>query len=161
MSAGWSVRKASPGDLEEVLRLRLALMRSTGSVLAGSAQEAVFLVDSRAYLERTLPLGRFHAWLGVAGDRVVASSGVVPFERPPVPGNPAGLELYILNMYTEPEWRGRGLARALFAEVMRFAREQGAGRVWLHTTDDGRPLYESEGFTSNPKVLEWTPPRAG
>jgi GNAT superfamily N-acetyltransferase len=157
MQAEWRVRKAGLEDVEEVIRLRIALIRSTGHVVAHSEEERTLVEDTRAYLARALPSGRFHAWLAEAGGRAVASSGVVPFERPPNPNNRLGLELYILNMFTEPEWRGRGLARALFAEVMRFAREQGAGRVWLHATPDGRPLYESEGFTTNPTAMEWMP----
>ncbi len=161
MHVEWSVRKARLEDMEEVIRLRMELLRSTGSVVARSEQERALRGDTRAYLSRALPSGRFHAWLGVAGGRGVASSGVIPFERPPVPNNWMGLEFYVLNMFTEPEWRGRGLARALFSEVMRFAREQGAGRVWLHATPDGRPLYESAGFSPNPTALEWRPVTVG
>jgi GNAT superfamily N-acetyltransferase len=56
--------------------------------------------------------------------------------------------------------RGRGIARALFTELLRFSRELGAGRVLLHATPDGRPLYEAMGFVPNPTSLEWTPPQA-
>jgi GNAT superfamily N-acetyltransferase len=157
MQAEWNIRKAGVEDMEEVIRLRVELMRSTGSVVAHSDEERALVVETRAYLSQALPTGRFHAWMGMVGARAVASSGVVPFERPPVPNNWRGLELYVLNMFTEPEWRGRGLARALLSEVMRFAREQGAGRVWLHATPDGQPLYASEGFAPNLTALEWTP----
>ncbi|QRK11683.1 GNAT family N-acetyltransferase [Archangium violaceum] len=157
MEAGWSIRKAGVEDLDELIRLRLALLRSTREVERFEDEEAL-VAKTRRYLERAIPEGRFHAWVAEAEGRLVASSGIMPFERPPVPGNMAGLEMHILNMYTEPGWRGRGIARALFTELMRFSREQGAGRIWLHATDEGRPLYESVGFKPNPTALEWTPP---
>ncbi|HYO57666.1 GNAT family N-acetyltransferase [Archangium sp.] len=156
MQATWSIRKAGVEDLEELIRLRLELLHSARGVERFENEETL-VEATRRYLARALPAGRFHAWVAVAGERLVASSGVMPFERPPLPGNMAGLEMHILNMYTEPGWRGRGIARALFSELMRFAREQGAGRVWLHATDEGRPLYESVGFKPNPTALEWTP----
>ncbi|MCY1073289.1 GNAT family N-acetyltransferase [Archangium lansingense] len=156
MEAGWSIRKAGVEDLEDLVRLRLELLRSTRGVERLENEET--LVDlTRRYLERAITAGRFHTWVAEAGGRLVACGGVMPFERPPVPGNMAGLEMHILNMYTEPGWRGRGVARALFSELMRFAREQGAGRICLHASAEGRPLYESVGFQPNPTALEWTP----
>ena len=155
MQAGWSIRKAGVEDLEDLIRLRLALHRTTRGVQKLEGEETLAEANRR-YLLRALPAGEFHAWVGVAGGRVVASSGLVAFSRPPMLETLACLEAYILNMYTEPEWRGRGIARALITEVVRFARELGVGRLLLHATAEGRPLYESMGFKLNPKSMEWT-----
>jgi len=38
------------------------------------------------------------------------------------------------------------VAQALLQEIVRFVKQTGAGRIWLHATDDGRPLYEQAGF---------------
>jgi hypothetical protein len=35
-----------------------------------------------------------------------------------------------------------------------LARDRGVHRLWLHATDDGRALYEDEGFAPNPSALE-------
>jgi GNAT superfamily N-acetyltransferase len=158
MEAGWSIRKAGVEDLEDLIRLRFALLRTTRGVEKLQDEEAL-AEATRHYLVREIPAGRFHAWVGVAEGRVVACSGLVPFSRPPMPDTLASLEAYILNMYTEPAWRGRGLARALFLELVRFSRELGVGRLLLHATDEGRPLYESVGFAPNATSMEWTLPR--
>jgi GNAT superfamily N-acetyltransferase len=159
MHAGWSIRKASVEDMDELIRLRLALLRTTREVET-LKDEAALVESTRRYFARTIPSGRFHAWVAEAEGRTVACSGLIPFERPPMPDTLASLEVYILNMYTEPGWRGRGIARALFTELIRFSRELDAGRVLLHATPDGRPLYEAMGFVPNPTSLEWTPPQA-
>jgi len=52
----------------------------------------------------------------------------------------------VVNVYTEPEWRGRGIARALMKVLMEWAAGQGADRLVLHASDAGRPLYQSLGF---------------
>jgi GNAT superfamily N-acetyltransferase len=154
MQTGWSIRKAGVEDLDDLLRLRTALLRSTRGVEKLKNEEAL-VEATRSFLAQAIPAGRYHAWLGVAEGRAVAASALVPFDRPPMPETLATLEAYVLNMYTEPEWRGRGLARALFMELVRFARELGVGRLLLHATADGRPLYESVGFKSNPAAMEW------
>jgi GNAT superfamily N-acetyltransferase len=52
----------------------------------------------------------------------------------------------ILNMFTEPTFRRRGLARMLMQTMIAWCREQGYKTVALHASDEGRPLYESLGF---------------
>ncbi|MFL5358029.1 N-acetyltransferase family protein [Archangium sp.] len=158
MEAGWSIRKAGVEDLDGLVRLRFALLRTTRGVEKLQGEEALEEA-TRRYFAQEIPAGRFHAWVGVAEGRLVACSGLAPFSRPPMPDTLASLEAYILNMYTEPQWRGRGIARALFLELVRFSRELGVGRLLLHATPDGRPLYESVGFAPNPTYLEWPLPR--
>lgn len=152
----WSLRKAGLAELEEVLRLRLALAWDLGYLEAGS-ESADWLGASRSYLEKALPEGRFHVWLAYVGEEAVACAGLVPFERPPAPPSQRALDAYVNNMYTVPAWRRRGVSRALLVELKAFARGLGVERLWLHASKEGRPLYESEGFAPNSSALEWFP----
>jgi ribosomal protein S18 acetylase RimI-like enzyme len=68
------------------------------------------------------------------------------FPHPPGPINPVGLEAYILNVYTRPDARRMGLARALMERLVEEARAAGVRRIWLRASDDGRPLYEAMEF---------------
>lgn len=61
----------------------------------------------------------------------------------------AGLEAYLAELYVRPTHRGRGLGRALLEAAMDHARERGADRIELGTTEDdvaARRLYEKCGF---------------
>jgi len=60
---------------------------------------------------------------------------------------------YLQDLFTAPEVRGRGVARALIAAVRDWATEQGCSRVYWHTKQDNhtaRRLYdqvaENRGF---------------
>jgi ribosomal protein S18 acetylase RimI-like enzyme len=61
------------------------------------------------------------------------------------------LECYLAELYVVPSSRGRGLGRALLEASMAVARERGADRIELGTSEDdivARALYESLGFTN-------------
>lgn len=88
---------------------------------------------------------------------VVASATTALFVRPPYPGNLAGREGYLLNMYTLPAHRRQGLAGALLDQMADYAVAQQLGRVWLHASDEGRPLYERIGFVANPSYPSGSP----
>jgi GNAT superfamily N-acetyltransferase len=64
-----------------------------------------------------------------------------------------------VNVYTEPEWRRQGIARALMKVLMEWAAGQGTDRVVLHASDAGRPLYQSLGFEPT-NEMRWSSSRA-
>lgn len=88
----------------------------------------------------------FQAWMAEIDGRVVASAALLWFPHPPGPNNPGGLEAYILNVFTEPEARRFGAARALMERLVVEAKAAGVRRIWLRAREDGWPLYESMGF---------------
>jgi GNAT superfamily N-acetyltransferase len=49
-------------------------------------------------------------------------------------------------MYTEPEYRGRGLAKSIVAPAIGWCRGEGFAWVSLHASDAGRHLYENLAF---------------
>jgi GNAT superfamily N-acetyltransferase len=55
----------------------------------------------------------------------------------------------ILNVYTDPAYRRRGIARALMETMIDWCRRERFARVTLHASDDGRHLYESLGFEAS------------
>lgn len=53
----------------------------------------------------------------------------------------------VVNVYTDPSHRRQGIARKLMEVIIDWCRSEGFGSVLLHASDEGRPLYESLGFT--------------
>jgi len=103
--------------------------------------------NSRPYLERGLREGWYHGWLALLGEVVAAGAGVIVYDWPSGPTDPEQTKrAYLLNVYTEPEFRRRGLARKLTDIAIEWTRAQGFKVLWLHASDSGRPLYESMGF---------------
>jgi GNAT superfamily N-acetyltransferase len=114
---------------------------------------AAHRADADSLREATLQwvdehIGRdFVAWIAEVDGRPVSTAGLLWFAHPPTPPNPVGVEAYVLSVYTEPSARRTGLARALMERVIEAVKAAGVKRVWLRASPDGRPLYESMGFT--------------
>lgn len=64
------------------------------------------------------------------------------------------LEAYILNIYTVPKWRGKGVATALVNEMVAFVRTTDIRRVWLHASRFGKHIYARTGFTVTTSEME-------
>lgn len=52
----------------------------------------------------------------------------------------------IVNVFTEPQWRRRGIAGLLMKEIITWSMDEHLDRLLLHASDDGRSLYERLGF---------------
>lgn len=98
------------------------------------------------WLRTHLENGSVLAWVADEAGSVVAASGLTIVDRPPYPGNESGLDGYVTNMYTLPEYRRRGLGTQLLLEVIAGARRLGIQRLYLEASREGQPLYEQFGF---------------
>ena len=86
------------------------------------------------------------AYLVFDGTRFVGSGGISFFQVMPTYHNPSGNKAYIMNMYTAPEYRRKGIAYKTLNLLVEEAKSRGITDISLEATDMGRPLYEKYGF---------------
>jgi GNAT superfamily N-acetyltransferase len=141
-----SVREATSADLDVVMHHRRSMFVDMGN-REHTALDAMG-ASSRPLFARALAEGTYRGWLAQDSDgRVVAGGGIImlPYHSSPLDPNPR--RAWIVNMYTEPAYRRQGLARRLMEAMISWCREERMTTIYLHASDEGRPLYESLGFT--------------
>ena len=67
-------------------------------------------------------------------------------QKASVSGNPSGKKAYIMNMYTNPAYRRKGIAIKTLDMLVQDAKKRGITQISLEATDMGRLLYEKYGF---------------
>ena len=139
------IRRASARDVDALTELRLALLLESGHV-ADRAQKELIRLATRDYLAAKIPAEEFLVWVAEVDGCIISTSGLIFSQKPPAETNLSGKEAYVLNMYTVPEWRGRGLATRLLQELIAFVRTTDAHRIWMYATADGQPIYAKAGF---------------
>lgn len=148
----WTIRKAILKDVYTMTKLRIELLSAVGDVNEENKSQ-VFRANE-AYFKEKLANEDFTAWVAEVKGTIVGISGLVLFERPPHGKNIGGLEAYIMNMYTLPEYRGRGIARSLLEKCISDCHRLGVGRIWLHPSDEGYQLYKKMGFSDKQLEME-------
>jgi GNAT superfamily N-acetyltransferase len=146
-----SIREATLADIPEILRHRRRMyedMRYSDDATLARMQQV-----TEPYLRATMAGGSFRGWLACAGDRIVAGAAVVIVQWPAHTYDLECRRATILNVYTEPEFRRRGIARLLMRTLIDCCRQEGFARVFLHSSDDGRPLYQSLGFEPGNEMI--------
>jgi GNAT superfamily N-acetyltransferase len=152
----FTLRRAERSDLEALVQMRIALLREVGNIGAESspAELAAVVEAHRRYFSESIPFGKYLGVVVEAAGKPVGTVGLVLLERPPHRENLRGLEGYLMNVYTVPEWRGKGAATAMVDRILALAKQAGAKRVWLHTEPEARRIYEKAGFVAKNSEME-------
>lgn len=111
------------------------------------------------WLAQALADGTYRHWLALGRSGCVAGGGgVLLCPWPANPKEPCTERAVILNVYTEPEFRRRGVARLIMQAILGWVKGRGLRSVNLHASDEGRPLYEKLGFmATNEMRLRFDP----
>jgi len=139
------IRTAGIEDLPHVLRQRRLMFEEIGW-----KDECVLdRMDSasREYLEEAIPNGVYRAWLAETNQgQVVSGGGIALVPWPGSPEFPTPRRGWILGIYTEPDYRRKGIARQIMDTILAWCRAEKFGYVSLHASKHGRALYEKMGF---------------
>lgn len=138
-------RKAALYDLEDLVNMRIKVLR-TANGLPDSADMSLVETQTRDYFERSLPNGGHVAYLVYDRDSIIGAGGVSFYQVMPTYCNPSGKKAYLMNLYTDPVYRRRGIAWQTLDLLVKEARERGVDFITLETTKMGKPLYEKYGF---------------
>ena len=136
--------EATKEDINELVRMRIAYMKDDfGSV---SEHERKCMESQLPdYFERKLGT-ELVAFVAKDGERIVSVAYLHIIEMPANSILLNGLYGEVLSVYTEPEYRGRGLCSTLMRNLVEYGKKRGLGRIDLSATDEGYPIYAKVGF---------------
>lgn len=145
-------RAATTADATLITAHRRAMFTAMGR-----SRESILDAMSRNFepwVTRMIIEGKYAGWITSDEERPIASAGLLVLDWPPHPLDPAGEHRgYLLNVFVEPDYRGRGLAHGLVDLCMAEARRRRLRVVALHTSDAGRPIYEAFGFRATSEMF--------
>ena len=135
---------ATKDDINELIRLRILYMIDD----FGSVSE-----EERAGMEKQLPdyferkLGsELIAFVARDEDKIVSVAYLHIIEMPANSILLNGIYGDVLSVYTEHEYRGKGLCTELMKNLVEYGKNAGLGRIDLKATGEGYPIYKKVGF---------------
>ena len=143
-------KKLTVNDLDVFIKMRINQLREEG------AKEDINLEAAlKDYYLRHLSDGTFISWLALDNDRIIGTSGMSIVEKPPYFGCPSGKIGLLSNMFTDPSYRRKGIAKTLLSKVIDEAKTQGCGTVQITASNMGVLLYSDYGFEKNENFMQY------
>ena len=153
MNMNFVYKRAGMEDIELLVKTRIEVLRAANCLSDGTE---MLLVEqqSREYYEECLQAETHIAYLVFDGEKFIGAGGVSFFRVMPTYHNPTGWKAYIMNMYTNPNYRRKGIAYHTLGLLIEEAKKKGVKHISLEATDMGRLLYESYGFVHMKDEME-------
>ena len=128
-------RRLTENELDTFINMRINQLREEG------AKEEIDLVPAlKDYYTRHMADGTFVSWLAFDGDDIIGTSGMSFVEKPPYFGCPSGRIGLLSSMFTNPNYRRKGIAKKLLSLVVNDARDYGCGTIQITASDMGVKL---------------------
>ncbi len=144
-------RIATMDDIEDLVAWRIEVLDAVFGAQDDQAKRELAQENRRYYQDH---LGRDHIAVFASIDGEIAGCGAICYhDEMPSPDNPGGRCGYVMNVYTRPAARGRGVGAAVMHDLMEDAHERRVEKVYLETTPAGRVLYEAVGFSDMPDMM--------
>ena len=143
-------KRLTEKELDNFIDIRIHQLREEG------AKEDIDLVPAlKDYYQRHMAEGTFVSWIALDGNTMTGTSGMSFVEKPPYFGCPSGKIGLLSSMYTDPDYRRKGIAKELLSRVIKDAKEYGCGTIQITASEMGVKLYTDFGFVHNENFMQY------
>jgi len=143
-------KKLTEYELDTFIEMRINQLREEGAT-----EDFDLVPNLKEYYKKHMADGTFVSWLAMDGDKIIGTSGMSFVEKPPYFGCPSGKIGLLSSMFTNPDYRRKGIATVLLSKVINEAREYGCGTVQITASDMGVKLYTDFGFEHNDNFMHY------
>jgi GNAT superfamily N-acetyltransferase len=145
------IRPAGVPDIEQIIVMRreFTFEGEEGEERSGYEQEF------RAFLADAIEGGRWQIWVAEVGGRIAAHVFVALVDKVPRPTRKRRRIAYLTNVYTRPEFRGKGIGGRLLDRAQAAARREDVELMLVWPSDESVDFYRRLGFESPVDLLVW------
>ena len=146
-------KKADASDIDILIKTRIQVLRAVNK-LSDKADISLVIKESYLYYQNCFKDDTHAAYLAFDGDVFVGSGGICFYKVMPSYENSCGRKAYIMNIYTNPDYRRKRIAFTILDLLIKEAKNRSIYDISLEATSMGRPLYEKYGFIALENEME-------
>lgn len=141
------IRKATIDDLNIIVKLRKQQLIDEGSNPIIDIDH-----DLETFFTNVITDESLYQLLAVENEEVIATGAIIYYPFPPSYINQSGERAYVTNIYTHPNFRGRGIAQQIISLLIKDAEVRDIKKIFLAASPLGKPVYKKLGFE---EAHEW------
>lgn len=139
-----NIRKATIEDIDILIQLRFDYLITDRGNITNDEKAAIHSQLLKYYASNINT--NFIAILAEVDMKIVSTAFIAIAEFPANPSFITGKTGTLLNVFTYPDYRRKGIASKVISKIIDEAQQMGLSLIELSATPAGKPLYEKIGF---------------
>ena len=148
------IRQATIQDLNVLMQWRMEVLHEVFSIPSERSVTELEYGKSPLLSNRTAARADILPVFAYVGEEIVGCGGICLYHEMPSPDNLNGKCAYLMNIYTRPQFRGHGIGNRIVRWLVEQARQRHISKIYLETSDKGRPLYQTIGFADMKDMMK-------
>lgn len=150
----YKIIKADIHHLDELVELRIKVLLSANQLDINTEMNHV-KKETYQYYNNNLKNENCIIYLVYDCENIIATGGISFYQVMPTYHNPSGKKAYIMNMYTDPNYRRKGIATKILNQLIEETKRKDCSYISLEATEEGAYLYQSYGFKKMIHEMEY------
>lgn len=121
----------------------------------GQEPDKDLLAENRRYYTQHIVDGTHLAFVATVDGEDAGCGAICITEELPSPDNQSGRCAYLMNIYVREALRNQGVAHAIVSRLIEESKRLDCDKIYLETTAEGKPVYESLGFHKMPDMMKY------
>lgn len=139
---------ASKDDMKLLMQSRLEMLKVVNDLPEDYKFSDELIQHSREYFQNAN-----QTTILAIDEKVVGCATLCYIEMMPTFSHPTGKRAHLMNVYTNSQYRGQGIAFQMLDMLIHEATENGVTEISLDATELGRPLYKKCGFIESNECM--------
>jgi len=150
------LREADNSDIQQLSKHHLKMFEEIWQKKGEKIDISLCNEIENAYarkLAQELADGTCKAWVIEYKNIIISSGAVSVVSLVPTPDDLSSNVAYLHSIYTEKEYRNRNFGSLIVQQAIQYSRDNGIRRIFLNSSEAGKPIYQKIGFRSSPETM--------
>jgi GNAT superfamily N-acetyltransferase len=147
-------RLATKQDIEPLIKMRWDFTLEDYPEMGEGVAYHSFETECREFLEISLNSGRWFIWIVEERGEIISHIYIELIQKVPRPGRVTHPFAYMTNVYTKPEYRGKGVGKRLISTVNSWAHENQFEFIIVWPSETSIEFYGKNGYSHCTEPME-------
>ncbi|GAA0349522.1 GNAT family N-acetyltransferase [Bacillus horti] len=146
MSLFIKVRLAKKEDVDQLVKMRWDFTNEHRQIPVEDKEYDAFYDECKSFLLEAIHNGRWFIWVAETEEQIVSHIYIELINKVPRPGRKTNPFTYMTNVYTLPEYRGKGIGSQLLQEIESWSKDNEYKFIIVWPSDESIDFYKRNGY---------------
>ncbi|WP_280771621.1 GNAT family N-acetyltransferase [Salipaludibacillus daqingensis] len=151
-----NIRLAEAKDISQLISMRWDFTIENDESKRNASFDD-FEKECRSFLEKAMASDHWFIWVGEENGKVASHIYIELMHKVPRPGRKTYPFAYMTNVYTDPEFRNKGVGSKMLQTINKWIKENKYEFVVVWPSDKSINYYKKNGYVHCTEPMEYLP----